>query len=233
MKFRDIAKGRRAVKRVRLPLVNLPWQELPDWPELSEQRAKDLAAWEAERDQGNAPPLPPNAETWVGLRVLRGDEWDQVIAHAESKGAEGSERYEFAKAVATIFWGCVDPDAKDPTLPEARFFQSIEEITSSDHLGRDGILWLCQVQEYWQDANDQALLKLSVEDVWAKVVEVATSKEPDPLFRLKPGLQWIYMRTMANLLLSSPMGKSISGSESETSGSETPSESESESDPTP
>lgn len=223
MKFSQIAKGTRAVRQVELPLVNMPCPMVPDLPELAEQRARDLAAWQAARaaQPGQAPPVAPDATVMVGLRVLRGDEQLDVLEkaralavqrHAEPK--DGDPIYDLGRALYTLELACVDPDATDPDAPEARFFDSADQILKSEHIGRDGIAYLYECQELWQDECSPQALKLSPERFEQLVDEVAGSATLDPLVRLRPGTRAIFTRTLAALLRSLQQDKSRSSSDS-------------------
>ena len=55
-KLDDIAAGIRAIKRIDLPLVNVPCSLLPDIPELMEQRKKDAEAAASRGAQSFQPP---------------------------------------------------------------------------------------------------------------------------------------------------------------------------------
>ncbi len=223
-KFADIdtvAAGARAIKRIDLPLVNVPCSLLPDIPELMEQRKKDA---EAAASQG-APVVPATVQ--VGLRVLTGDETLLIESltnkMAESRGCKAFEEtdaiFNMAKSLYTIAIACVDPDS-DPKNPEPFFGdrcktpaetaeKCVQHILASPHIGRDGIIYLAEQQELWQDLCNPALLKMSPEQMFAMVGEVAASA--DALLKLRPGMRSIFARFMAVLLTSYSLDKSPFG----------------------
>src|SRR5688572_14057525 len=178
MKLRDIAKGTRAIRRVKLPLVNIRCDLLPDLPELAEQRAADKAAIEAAQP-GQASPVAPDATVEVGLRVLTGEETAEVLQKAAEFARErgstdpkpGDPLYDFGEMVHRVVIAAVDPES-DPTKPE-KFFASVEELLSSPHVGRDGIVLLAEQHETWQDLCSPQALKLSPDELIGFVVKAA------------------------------------------------------------
>jgi hypothetical protein len=236
-KLTDIAAGDRAIKRIVLPLVNVPCSLLPDIPELMEQRKKDA---EAAASQG-APVVPATVE--VGLRVLTGAE-NLLIERLTNKMAEANgckafdesdAIFNMAKSLYTIAVACVDPDsdAKDPDLffsplgtvvraskagalvpgEKDRTFadECVQTIQLSTHVGRDGIIYLAEQHEFWQDTCNASALKMSEAQMWAHVGEVAASSDARPFLSLRPGMRWIFARSMAVLLWNSYLDKSSSG----------------------
>ncbi len=230
-KFKDIPVGLRAIKRVDLPLVNVPCPMLPDVPELAAQRQKDA---EAAASRG-APAVPGSVE--VGLRVLTGDESFLIERltrrMAEKNGAKSFDSTDaiffMAQCLYTCVIACVDPDSL-PSDPEPFFGirprknvsiedleadlqVGVDQILLSSHVGRDGILILAEQQELWQDVCNPLLLKKSPAEMWDLVGEVATSVDDRPFSDLRRGMQWSLARFMAALLWSSSTPKSSSGSD--------------------
>lgn len=228
MKLKDIIAGTRAIHRVRLPLVNVPSGDVAAHPELVAQRARDQAA------------APPGQAAFssgyvdVGLRVLLGVETTRAMKcaqdFAERSGSKdptpGDPLYDFGWRLYTVALAAVDPDS-DPKSPEPFFGErgnvesAVEEMLSSPHIGRDGILYLSEQHESWQDLLNPLILKLSLEQLWAKVGEVAASRDAGPFFELQPATRWIFARFMAAQLLSSldPRSSSTASSPSESSNS--------------
>lgn len=235
MKLKDIIAGTRAIHRVRLPLVNVPSVDAA-LPELAEQRARDQAA----APQGQAAFCLDSVE--VGIRVLLGIESQEVmrcaLAYAERNGSKnpvpGDPLYDFGWRLYTVALAAVDPDS-DPKSPEPFFGvrgnleSAVEEILSSPHIGRDGILYLSEQQEFWQDLLNPQRLKLSLEQYWAKVGEVATAKDAGPFLELQPATRWSFARFMASQLLNllDPKSSSTASSPNESSSSSQPPTSES------
>lgn len=229
MKLKDIIAGTRAIHRVRLPLVNVPSGDFAALHELAEQRARDQAAAPA----GQAAFSFDHVE--VGLRVLLGVETQQALKsardYAERNGSKmpspGDPLYDFGWRLYTIALAAVDPDS-DPKNPEPFFGErgnldsAVEEILASPHIGRDGILYLSEQQEFWQDLLNPQQLRLSLEQLWQKVGEVAASRDARPFLELQPATRWIFARFMASQLLNSPDLKSSSGVDSPSEKSPSP-----------
>lgn len=230
LKFKYVAKGARAIKRVKCPMVNVPCYLLPDVPELAEQRARD--AKKAERAGSAIPQAPDSVE--VGLRVLTGGEilevYDKAAQIAQARNQKPdltSPVYELAVSVYTLAASCVCADS-DPERPVPFFGESEEpgagvenwesayqEILASAHLGRDGILFLTEQQAAWQDVCNPQALKIGIDKLWELAGEVAADDTGRPFFSLRPALQWSFARFLAVQLLSLTTSKSPPGSDSD------------------
>jgi len=218
MRYRDIVEGTRAIKVIDLPLVNVPCSLLPDIPELAEQRQKDALA--AAKKGG--PEVPSSIK--VGLRVLTGDEFLEIEELArkmtESRGAkavDGDVIYHLAQSVFTVALACVDPDS-DPADPTPLFGEkgkpetAAKQLLASPHIGRDGIVYLAEQHEHWQDMCNPQALKVSADRLWQLVGEVAASNDASPFLLLRPGMRVSFTRFMAALLVSLRADKFFSGS---------------------
>lgn len=211
MKLKDIMAGTRAIHRVRLPLVNVPSSEAVAHPELAEQRARDQAA----DPRGLAAFSAGYIE--AGVRVLLGRETREALkrarAYAETNGSKtpvpGDPLYDFGLRLYLVALATVDPDS-DPRDPDPFFGErgdiesAVTAILESPHIGRDGILYLSEQQQAWQDLLNPQELRVSPERLYELVAEVATSPDAGPFWRLRPGMQWVLARFMASQLLSSP-----------------------------
>jgi hypothetical protein len=224
MKLKDILQGSRAIHRVRLALLNVP----PD---------HGLERVQAAAPTGQAAfAVPDHVE--LGLRVLLGLETERVLecaqAYAEKHGSKrpqpGDPLYDYGMRLYTVAISAVDPDS-DPKDPDPFFGvrgdleSAVQEIQTSPFIGRDGVLYLSEQQEHWQDALNPSPLKVSPERLYELVVEVATSKDARPFWELRPGMQWVLARFMAGQLLSSPDQRFFSTSsspESTSSSNESP-----------
>ncbi len=224
MKLQDVVAGTRAIKRVRMPLINCPGELQVDQPELKEQR---------KADQGETTAGQPYVE--VGLRAMTGEEYADVLSRAHSfslsrgieKPDETSPIYNLGVAVYTCAVACVDPDS-DPRKPQ-RFFgtgtveSAADELLKSPHVGRDVITYLHEQQEAWQDQVNPQALKLDLVQMWKLVGEVADSA--GPLLNMRPGMRAIFTTFTARLAVNSPEYRSYFGllspdiEESSTSGS--------------
>jgi len=217
----DLQAGTRAIHRVVLPLVNTRAVGLPDLPELAEQRAADAAS-----NGGDSAP----ATVEVGLRILTGGETAGILerarAFARGKGVddpkEGDPLYELGRMVHTILLAAVDPES--PPGAATPFFASTSEILDSPHIGRDGIVYLAECQESWQDVCSPQVGKVSPDELLEYVGRLAADSTSTFFVSLRPGTRWSLARTTALLLLDSLTLRSASGSTSAPSidvGSET------------
>lgn len=228
MKFKDIAKGVRAIKRVPLPLVNVPSELAPDQPELAARRQADHDQWEADKaaQPEQAPPSAPDSTPEVGLQVLTGDEaaevYDKAWRWAKKHGAEHADEndpiYNLAVSVYTCARGCVDPDS-DPEHPELFFGASVDEaarvLFATEHIGRDGIVYLAEAHETWQDMCNPQALKMTPDQMFAEVGAIATREDGlNRFLGMRPGLRWSFMRFTASALWSALQDKSPSSSAS-------------------
>lgn len=215
MRHRDIIQGTRAIKRVPLPLVNVRSSALPDLPELAEQRARDQAA----ASPGSAPPDAPAPE--VGLRVLTGAELRTVAEKAREfakndKATEEDPLYALGKSVYTLALACVETDPADPRNPLPFFGEpgdvdsAAREILDSVHLGRDGITYLAEAQELWEDMCNPQAFKVSGQRMGELIGEIAADSDVRRFLSLGPATRWILLRTMAVLLANLQSGSSSS-----------------------
>jgi hypothetical protein len=137
--------------------------------------------------------------------------------HAKKLGVEdpkpGNSIYDRAADRFTLLLSCTDPESPDEA--PVPFFASEEEIREG--LDRDRIAYLVTAQAVWQDQCSPRQLKLTTDEFISKVVEVATSPDDRPFYLMRPGLQWIFMRTLAGQCMNSPELKSLSGLGSGTS----------------
>ncbi len=160
-------------------------------------------------------PLANGDATRVAVRPLLDAEDDEIDvaarAYAKARDVEdpkpGNTIYERGHALHTLLLACSDPDS--PDSDPAPFFANVEEIRTG--LDRDRIQYLLTAQQVWQDQCAPQQLQLSGDDFIAKVVEVATSEDDRPFYRMRQGLQWIFMRALAVQCLNSPELKSLSG----------------------
>lgn len=216
MRLKDILAGTRAIHVVPLPIMKAPTTTLVAMPGLVEQRADDTAAARPEQ----APPAVPAPQ--VGLRVLTGEETGEVCekawAWAKAKGATGPTEddpiYSIAVKVYTCAIACVDPDE-----PRALFFgdsleQAAENLRASELVGRDGIVYLAEQHESWQEICAPQIARMAPEQFMQKVGEVAASPDGSPFLELQPGLRVIFARTMACTLLDLLTRRSEPGSSS-------------------
>jgi hypothetical protein len=222
MKFNDIRKGTRARHTVDFPIDNTRCALLVPLPGLEQQQGLDKKQWEKDKaaQPEQAPPIAPGAAVTVDLRVLSGEEEAAVLDRARKfaiergveKPRDGDPIYDLAVMVETLSLACVDTDS--PTDAPALFFEDARQIL--DGLDRERIVFLYTVWETWQEACSPQAKTLPPDEFYDIIVRAADSEDPtDPFCRLRPGMQWICFRTMANLLLSLLPLKSLRSSLSE------------------
>lgn len=189
MKFSKIRKGKLATRVIELPLVTGPGEP----PQLIQVGIRVLSPDET-------------AETLVFAR-------DFAIARKNPDPKPGDPLYELGIRVGTLLLACFDPDAEDPLSVSARFFASEKEILGAHEIGRDGIHFLYEHQEAWQDACSPQPSKMGEGEFWKSVMELVNSDDPLACERWRPATRASFMRTMAQtlLLLISQMPKSQSG----------------------
>jgi hypothetical protein len=217
MKASQLLKGKRAVHKVRFPICNFRAPILPDLPELAEQRAKDRGEW-LQQHEGEQ---PPGDDAEVGLRVLTAAELREILtnalADAKQAGVEdpksGDPIYDQAVMVHTLSVACVDPDNPD----EPFFDGGVPQILESPHLGRDGISYLYEQQESWQDICSPRIIRVDDAEFQAIVEEIAGPDGFGFFYQLRPAMQWTCTHFMACLLLSLQTPSSASTSDSDAS----------------
>jgi hypothetical protein len=206
MKASALIQGRRAIRRVKLPLANAG--------HLLGSQSSELT--EAQREAGVSSREAPD----VGIRALTGWEWAEVLrlagefaAARGGKSEDADELYQLGKMAHAMLYGCVDPD--DPE--HGPFFDGgVDQILNSIDLGRDGIAYLYEQIEMWQDITAPQLLRLDGAEVEGAITELAGPEESSLRFftQLRPGTRWRFMRSMASMLQILLSSRSGSGSES-------------------
>lgn len=198
-RLKSIIQGTRQIRSVEIPLKNIT---LPD----------------------GAP-----ATVTVGLRVLEGDDYAQILAYAtkfaEAGGAKaepGVELYDYGKAAATVAIACVDPDSpldalvpffgqsEKPTLEERA-----SDVLSSRVIGRDTIMYLAECQDVWQDecSPQPGIGEKTPEEYYSMIAEVA-AQGPLAFLRLSAGSRLKFLHFTANLLTALPTPSTTSGATS-------------------
>jgi hypothetical protein len=157
----------------------------------------------------------------VGLRALTGIEWAEVLRQASDfatsrggKADDSDERYQLGKMAHALALGCVDPD--DPQ--DGLFFDGgVQQILDSVDLGRDGIAYLYEQLEVWQDETHPQQLTMGPHELDGAIAQLAGDEESSQRFfsNLRRGMQWRCARFMALMLLSFLGSKSGSGTESQ------------------
>lgn len=220
-KLSDIMKGHRAIKKVALPLVNVPSPFTPDAPELAAQRESDKALATA-----NGEPAIPD-EVIVGLRILTLNELTTVYQKAGefalSRGVKDPNEtdpiYNIGVSIYTCAIACVDPDS-DVKNPEPFFGtrgdieSAARELLDSIHIGRDGIVYLAEQHEAWQDLCNPQANKIPPSRFYEGIVSMADD-DPDVALKTflawRPGMRFRSACFLAKLLKTLLSEKSFSG----------------------
>jgi hypothetical protein len=227
-KLSDWLQGTRLIRRIPLPLVNVPSEYSEDVPELAALREKDRAEAEKNTPPGSTPEGRSRVPE-LGIRTLNQLEQTSVIklsrdytkANGGNPDNPGDELYLLAKTAYTAVIACVDPDS-DPKDPEPFFGRrgdpesGFRELLESAHIGRDALLYLKEQQELLEDEVSPQALRISPEKLWEAAQEVAESNDAGPFFRLRAGMRWKLTRFLAVHWLSSLTPNSPSSSDSET-----------------
>ncbi len=202
MKLKDVAKGTWAIKPVPLRLANA-----------------------VEAAQPGQPPSAAPVIVTVGVRVLTGAETEQVYEKAASRArekgvAEWKDEHPICKLALMAFTlaiACVDFES-DHKKPDG-FFDSVDDVFESKHVGTDNIVYLYERYQDWQDACSIERKNMSADEVIATALQMVEAPEgaDSPLDLMRPGLRKSFTRTLAVLLLSSLDRKSPSGSPGDSS----------------
>jgi hypothetical protein len=161
----------------------------------------------------------------VAVRPLLDCDDDEIetnaLAYAKARGAvdpkAGNPLYDRGIALHTLLIACSDPDSPDDA--PRPFFDSVEQIQRG--LDRDRIAWLIAAQQVWEDKCSPRQLSMTANEFIAHVMEVAVSEDERPFLRLRPGLQWILLRTLARQHVASLEPSLLSGSDSGSTSSST------------
>lgn len=123
--------------------------------------------------------------------------------------ADGNAIYDLGIQVHTLAVAVVDPEVPDREVP---FFDGgVEQILSSQLLARDAIAWLFAMYEQHVDEFALARSELT-EDGMRQLIESSAEGDLIPFSKLRPTMQWIFVRSMAALLRISLKASSSSGS---------------------
>lgn len=164
----------------------------------------------------------------VGLTVVL--DWGPILKGATKyalenggKAEDGSELYDYGKALYTLAQTCVDVES-DPANPRPFFGESdnptlderVSHICSHPNIGRDTVLFLAEAQDFWQDqcgCQGDGKRERTPEEYSAMLAEVA-EEGPLAYLRLSAGTRYKLVRFTANLLLTSLRYNETSGSTS-------------------
>jgi hypothetical protein len=168
-------------------------------------------------------PLTDGRVVQVDLRILTPLETIEVLgaAYGEAKGKgvtepeDGQPIYDLALMVQTLVRACVDPDSP-PEAPALFFDGGVEGILASPLLGTDTIAFLFELYE--QHADTMAISPKELDEgTLRNLIESSAGGDLLPFSKLRPGMQWTFVRSMASLLRSFLKDRSGSSSASEPS----------------
>jgi len=217
-RFSEVTKGHRAIKRVRVPLVNVQATFSAAVPELDAQRARDGAGQTGHE---------------AGVRVLTVGElaivYEKAGKFARDRGVsepnDTDPIYNLGYSVYLCAIAYVDPDS-DVADPEPYFGSrgdvesAAAQIISSPHIGRDGIAYLAEQQEAWQGQVSPQTRHMPAHRLHELTEQLANEEAAERTFLgLGPGMRFLYVHSMAKLLSSSPTLRSLFGATSPESSS--------------
>jgi hypothetical protein len=179
-RFKSILAGPRQRKTITLPFPGARYDAA-------------LGKWEGHTDQ-------------LDVRALRSDEYDDVVskatAFARAKGveapADGDELYERGRMLHTLIVSCIDKDS--PLEAPIAYFESVDELQTSDLLLPETIAYLFQQQRMWQDEISPLRMNLSEEE-YLDGISRTVQGDTDFFVSMRPGLQWSSFASMASQLV--------------------------------
>jgi hypothetical protein len=198
MKFANLKKGKRAIKRIQFRLGNAP---IPT--ELKPSDAMPTDEWTVA----------------CGVITLEPEKIAEVYEKAGAKAREKGVKewlddhpicrlYEHAY---TVLFGCVDIESEDGREP---FFASIDDILNAPELGMDNMVYLWEQQGIWQDECSLKTAGMTFDEIIAAVYVSAELEEhqESPLARMRPSMRETFLRTTAKVLAISVAERSLSTS---------------------
>jgi hypothetical protein len=198
-RWQQIRQGTRARHKVVLPLGGAPLPRIDVSPEgailagPAEGRSVEIALR----------PLASGEQAEI-LRLARAD----AVAGGIESPRNGDPLYDLAEMEHTLLLCCVDPDSpQDAPRP---FFASIGEIRSSPDLGHDRIAYLFEQFQQFQDECSPQRRHVDLEEMMVAMLELGGEDEGSArrFFELLgPALRWIFVRSMAVQLRTSPTDK--------------------------
>ena len=193
MRYSRWKEGTRAVKDVPLPINRAPGDE---------------------RESPKIGLKPFTGDTQ--LRVLQ-EAREMAIAKGVADPKPGDPIYNFAQAVFTVLHGTVDPEDH-----ETEFFADVGELLGASDVGPDSILMLADDHSVWQEEVSPQIGKLDEDDFARYMLQIAGPEGERFFHSLRPGVQWILVRTMVAQLLNSLISRSLSGPSESAPSAESP-----------
>lgn len=145
--------------------------------------------------------LSTGQEVVVDLRVLTPLETIGVLAAAaafargrDMPADDGSQVYDLAVQVHTLVVACLDHDS--PADAPKPFFDSVDQVLASQVLPPDGIAHLFAVYEAHADSMALSPEQLT-EAGMRQLIEATAEGDMLPFCKLRPGMQWSFVRFMA------------------------------------
>ncbi len=193
-KFSDVTQGVRARKSIKLPL---PGAQLDD-----------SAQWTG-----------PTVD--LDLRPLRDDEYAEILQHARAFAKErgvddpkdDNEIYERGKMVHTLAIACIDKDSP-LEKPEPFFDGGWKQVHTSELMTPEVVGYLYGQQELWQDEINPLIGDMQPEQFLAAAIKTAGG-DMGFFVNSRPGMRWIFARTLSSQLVASLARRSPSSPPSE------------------
>lgn len=159
----------------------------------------------------------------LALRVLR--ESEDIAALAWARGytkrlgieAAGDDEPVYSKALmaARLARACVTEGSEGSEGSEsgsrAPYFESADAVLDSEALAGDRLAYLYELYEIHRDLVSPMAKTIGVEKLLELAKEMVDAKDPRPFVGLRPGLRWIFTRTLAATLLTFWTSKSPAG----------------------
>lgn len=163
----------------------------------------------------------------LALRPLTGAEEQRVLESAltdAKKGGSaepkpGDQLYDLAIMAHTLALGCLDVDS--PVTARAPFFdQGAAHLLENLHV--ETITYLFERHDQWQSECSPYVRQMSLDALLSKAREVASPEGEAAFTGMSPGMRWVFARSMAALLVTSPELSALFTSSSSTTDATTP-----------
>lgn len=203
-RFKSIVAGPRKRKTITLPFPGARFDPI-------------VGTWEGDTDT-------------LDVRALRPDEYDKVVenakafakTHGSDNPTDGDEHFERGRMLYTLLVSCLDKDS--PIDAPVTYFESLEEIQTSEVLLPETQQYLFQHQRMWQEDISPLRMTMTEDEYLAGIIQAAKG-DTDFFLSLRPGTQVSFMRSMANQLHNWKTLESQASSLSESRGTNASSES--------
>lgn len=136
---------------------------------------------------------------------------EKAAEFAKSRGGEAKEGdplYDIAHRAHMLVAACIDEDTGGP------FFDGgFDQVMTADGLTDGHLAYLLELVEQWQFECSPRIAKLT-EEIFTRVTKGAVADDAIPFSQLARGTQWLYLRSLASLYVSSLRSRSQPGTPS-------------------